>query len=773
MTSGTGVTTVTVVPSGSTATTVSVVTPVWPYAVGAARVAVTTAAGTSTQPVFFNFTSITIPVLTSLNPTHGPLPGGNTTIITGSNLLYTTGVTFTQGATTVPASSFAVLSNTQLAVVVPPAPAGPGAASVSVRNGAGSSATTLTYTYDSAVALPTVMSVVPNNGPASGGNTVALTGTGFSYATRVNFGSTPAPSFSVTSDTSITATVPPGTGTVTVTVSSPAGNGVVGAPYTYNAAPTPSISSGNTVTITGTNLNTVTAVRFNGTPATIFTILSPTAINVTAPAGSVAGPVNPSCTYTYIALPAPVSIFPTAGIISRGTPVAITGTGLTGTSSVLFGTTPAASITVVSDTEVDAITPPHAVGTVPIIITTPGGTDTSTSFSFQPPPVITSSSPSQGSESGGTTVTINGAGLIIASGVYFGATPAASFTLVSDNLITAVSPPGTGVVAITVSTPAAFSNGAKLVMADAMVEEPATTTRSGHVITPSTRAREAIGSTNNTSNVKASKKSMTQMELTASVMIQEQSNTIKALQTQLETVQCQSIEECKQLREQLETMANTPINAALMQTKSQPSFADMISSQSSHQQDTHLGPLAPPTVANTLFCTIDTSRVGEEDKAKAQIANIRQQIEKEMRGTMAKDPKNADRVKVICRHEDEIQQVKEATQKINMPGMRVLRDQLYPVKIDNANQTAVLDADGNILPGAVEVLGKENNVNIAKISWISKKDSNKAYGSIVVYITKGTDAKQLIDGNYFDITGESAYTRIFEQWMGLAQYFNY
>jgi len=127
---------------------------------------------------------------------------------------------------------------------------------------------------------------------------------------------------------------------------------------------------------------------------------------------------------------------------------------------------------------------------------------------------------------------------------------------------------------------------------------------------------------------------------------------------------------------------------------------------------------------------------------------------------------------VICRHEDEIQQVKEAAQKIEIPGIRVLRDQLYPVKIDNANRTAILDADGNILPGAAEALGKENNVSIAKISWLSKRDSNKAYGSMVAYITKGSDAKRLIDGSYFDIAGESAYTRIFEPRTGPIQCFN-
>uniref|UniRef100_A0A093V1R6 Nucleic-acid-binding protein from transposon X-element n=1 Tax=Talaromyces marneffei PM1 TaxID=1077442 RepID=A0A093V1R6_TALMA len=43
---------------------------------------------------------------------------------------------------------------------------------------------------------------------------------------------------------------------------------------------------------------------------------------------------------------------------------------------------------------------------------------------------------------------------------------------------------------------------------------------------------------------------------------------------------------------------------------------------------------------------------------------------------------------------------------------------------------------------------------------------------MVVYIIKGTDAKRLIDGNYFDIVGESAYTQIFEPQMGPVQCFN-
>ncbi|KAL3704454.1 hypothetical protein TMatcc_010145 [Talaromyces marneffei ATCC 18224] len=229
-----------------------------------------------------------------------------------------------------------------------------------------------------------------------------------------------------------------------------------------------------------------------------------------------------------------------------------------------------------------------------------------------------------------------------------------------------------------------------------MVEEP-TTTRSGRVVTPSTRVREASGS-DIISAVRTSKKSMTQVELTAvkkaaglieekqsgkdgnrdmlkkigqylestyqevkglkeiiieqgkmikeqSEMIRAQSSTIQALQTQVEAIESQSIEECKQLWEQLNTIASAPAKAT-------------------YATDIEVVPLARPTLANTLFCTIDTSRVGEEDKARTQIANIRQQIKKEMRGNeetqnwrcaaMVKDPKNADRIKVICRDEEEI-----------------------------------------------------------------------------------------------------------------------
>jgi hypothetical protein len=46
---------------------------------------------------------------------------------------------------------------------------------------------------------------------------------------------------------------------------------------------------------------------------------------------------------------------------------------------------------------------------------------------------------------------------------------------------------------------------------------------------------------------------------------------------------------------------------------------------------------------------------------------------------------------------------------------------------------------------------------IAKLSWLSRKNSLKAYGSMVVYVTRRADAARLLGGQYFDVDGESAF----------------
>ncbi|MDE2201974.1 MAG: putative Ig domain-containing protein [Burkholderiaceae bacterium] len=68
-------------------------------------------------------------------------------------------------------------------------------------------------------------------------------------------------------------------------------------------------------------------------------------------------------------------------------------------------------------------------------------------------PTVTGLSASSGASAGGTSVTITGINFFKGpTSVWFGPTPAASFTIVNSTQITAVSPPGSGVVDVSVST---------------------------------------------------------------------------------------------------------------------------------------------------------------------------------------------------------------------------------------------------------------------------------------------------------------------------------
>jgi hypothetical protein len=151
-------------------------------------------------------------------PNSGPLAGGTVVKIIGTQLIAPSAVTF--GST--PALSFTSLTPNSIEAVAPP---GAGTVDVRVTNPAGVSALTpadnFTYT-----AGPIVSSVVPRTGNPSGGTVVAISGLQLTGATAVNFGTTPASSFHVNSDTSITATSPPGSGVVDVTVHSPTGTSV-------------------------------------------------------------------------------------------------------------------------------------------------------------------------------------------------------------------------------------------------------------------------------------------------------------------------------------------------------------------------------------------------------------------------------------------------------------------------------------------------------------------------------------------------------------------
>jgi len=414
------------------------------------------------------------PAVTAIAATSGPVGGGNVVTITGLHLTGTSAVSF--GSTA--ASGFTAVNDTEVTATAPAGSAGTVDISVTTPNGTSVAAPADKYTY---IAVPAVSSLSTASGPTAGGNTVTITGTKLTNASAVSFGATLAAGFSVLSQTQISATVPPGTvGTVDVRVTTAGGTSATntGDHYTYVAQPVVSgiapavgpTGGGTSVTISGTHLTGTTSVAFGGTAATGVTVVSDTQLTATAPAGA-AGTVDVKAAtiggtsatsaadaFTYVALPAVSAISPTAGPVSGGTPVTITGSNLTGATAVSFGGTAALGFTVNGATQITATAPAGSAGAVAdITVTTPAGTSTDSAadhYSYTAGPAVTALSPARGPATGGTSVTITGANLTGTTAVNFGANAATGFTVVSGTQITATAPSGTaGAVDVTVTTP--------------------------------------------------------------------------------------------------------------------------------------------------------------------------------------------------------------------------------------------------------------------------------------------------------------------------------
>ncbi len=162
---------------------------------------------------------------------------------------------------------------------------------------------------------PVITSLTPASGPTAGGTTVTIHGSYLSAVTAVKFGTIAARSFTVVSNTKITAVAP----------TLPVGNVNLRATNSYG---TSAVSSGSK--------------------------------------------------YTVVARPTVTSVTPATGPHAGGTSVTIVGTGLNFATAVMFGTKPAASFSIKSATKIVAISPAAPTGTVHVQITSVGGTSAAT-----------------------------------------------------------------------------------------------------------------------------------------------------------------------------------------------------------------------------------------------------------------------------------------------------------------------------------------------------------------------------------------------------------
>jgi ribosomal protein S11 len=165
--------------------------------------------------------------------------------------------------------------------------------------------------------------------------------------------------------------------------------------------------------------------------------------------------------YTAGARPKVTHITPAFGPTAGGTLVHVSGTGFTGATKVVFGGAAAPSFTVLSSTQLTAVSPAVAPGVHNIYVITPGGTSApvlADLFTYVARPVVTHISPSSGPHAGGTTVTITGTGFTGATEVLFSGTAATHVTVVSSTKITARSPAeSAGVRNVLVITPGGIS----------------------------------------------------------------------------------------------------------------------------------------------------------------------------------------------------------------------------------------------------------------------------------------------------------------------------
>ncbi|HWG09109.1 MAG TPA: alkaline phosphatase family protein [Solirubrobacteraceae bacterium] len=240
-------------------------------------------------------------------------------------------------------------------------------------------------TLDTLPEAPVVSSVSPVAGLEGGGTSVTLEGSRLGGVTAVKFGSTAAHSFTINSDSSITAVSPSGAGTVDVTAANAGGTSATGSFDRFIYVP-----KGPRPTVTG--------------------------------------------------------VAPASGPAGGGTSVSVAGTGFVGATSVRFGASRASTYTTESSSAMTVSSPALPAGNVDVTVTTPNGTSAVTlSDRFRAgPPTITGVSPSSGPASGGTSVTVSGSGFAlgsIATKFKFGSTASGGLECTTLSLCTVAAPP--------------------------------------------------------------------------------------------------------------------------------------------------------------------------------------------------------------------------------------------------------------------------------------------------------------------------------------------
>lgn len=304
------------------------------------------------------------PTITAITPNSGQLAGGELVYIDGTGLQQ--GVKVFVGTIEVPVNRYYSTSRIR---VLAPASQTVGSVDVKVVNPDNKEATVAggyTYLAPPVPNPPTITSVSPNTGLATGGTLVYIDGSDIQPGATIKFGSKSLAIGNYYSSSRIRVTTPSSDGylgSVDVTLINPDGQeALLSRAFTYEEAkPTitgispnnGALKGGELVYVDGTNFDPAMTLTVDGVTVPINAYYSNSRFRFVAPARSTAGTVpvvitvptgsSASTSYTYNTppvVPAPkiTAITPAAGPLSGGTIMYIDGSGFAANSVVQIGT---------------------------------------------------------------------------------------------------------------------------------------------------------------------------------------------------------------------------------------------------------------------------------------------------------------------------------------------------------------------------------------------------------------------------------------------------